>query len=200
MALTKYKEKRDFSATPEPAGKVSDQNKFRFVVQRHEASRLHYDFRLELDGVLKSWAVPRGPSLNPADKRLAMMVEDHPVDYIDFKGTIPEGNYGAGTVQIWDSGTFTPVNEDHQIISPALAMKALNNGELKFAVKGSRLNGEFVLVQLKRAAKSNSWLLIKHRDEFAADSYNSEDFPAKKGKPNAQLKSTGKKSDVKKNF
>src|SRR5687768_4638683 len=176
MALALYNEKRNFSDTPEPEGKKAKKNLFRFVVQRHEASRLHYDFRLELDGVLKSWAVPKGPSLNPKDKRLAMMVEDHPVGYIDFEGRIPEGNYGAGTVMIWDEGNFYPVNEKHEKITEKEALENLNNGMLKFYMKGGKLNGEFVLVRLKADQKNNSWLLIKHRDEFSLDEYNSEDY------------------------
>ena len=177
MTLTKYKEKRNFHETSEPKGKIVSESKSRFVIQRHHASRLHYDFRLEMDGVLKSWAVPKGPSLNPKDKRLAMMVEDHPVDYISFEGFIPEGNYGAGHVMIWDKGTFFPVNAQHEKISEKEALQWLEKkGELKFALKGKKLKGEFVLVRLKKAA-ANSWLLIKHRDEFAVDEdYNSEDL------------------------
>ena len=177
MALTKYNEKRNFKQTSEPKGKIIKEAKNRFVIQRHHASRLHYDFRLELDGVLKSWAVPKGPSMNPKDKRLAMMVEDHPVDYIGFEGYIPEGNYGAGHVMIWDKGIYTPVNTRHEQISGKEALSWLNKkGELKFELKGKKLKGEFVLVKLKNAAE-NSWLLIKHRDEFAVDEeYNSEDF------------------------
>jgi len=175
MALTKYNQKRNFNVSPEPEGKKEKTKQSRFVIQRHHASRLHYDFRLEMDGVLKSWAVPKGPSLNPRDKRLAMMVEDHPVDYISFEGFIPEGNYGAGHVMIWDKGAFLPVNAQHQIITEKEAIAALEKGEFKFELKGKKLNGEFVLVRLKKA-EENSWLLIKHRDQFATDlEYNSED-------------------------
>ena len=174
MALEKYKEKRNFAETPEPAGGPLTEGQFRFVVQRHDASRLHYDLRLELGGVLKSWAVPKGPSLDSKDKRLAMMTEDHPVDYLDFEGTIPAGNYGAGTMIVWDHGTFQPVNKDHEAISEKEALAGIDNGELKFSLKGEKLNGEFVLVQLKNAKEGNAWLLIKHKDEFASAGYDSE--------------------------
>ena len=173
MALTVYNKKRNFRETPEPAGKAGKKNMFRFVVQRHDATRLHYDFRLELGGVLKSWAVPKGPSMNPADKRLAVMVEDHPVSYINFKGEIPAGNYGAGTVDIWDEGAFIPVDKDTMPISERKALTALKNGELMFFLKGGVIEGGFVLVRLKNDEKN--WLLIKHKDEYAVNKkYDSE--------------------------
>lgn len=188
MTLATYNKKRNFQATPEPKGKGENKNSFRFVVQRHDASHLHYDFRLELGGVLKSWAVPKGPSMNPTDKRLAVMVEDHPVSYINFEGEIPEGNYGAGTVEVWDKGIFFPVDKELEKISESEALKALQNGELKIFLKGDKLAGGFVLVRLKKDEKN--WLLIKHKDEYAVSKkYDSEKFskaalkkPAKKKK------------------
>ena len=133
MSLTKYKSKRKFSDTPEPEGKTAKAKKHLiFVVQRHHASHLHYDFRLELNGTLKSWAMPKGPSLNPKDKRLAMMVEDHPVDYATFEGDIPSGNYGAGHVDVWDHGTYEPIDEDGIIITPPVFAKNLHAGSIKF--------------------------------------------------------------------
>jgi bifunctional non-homologous end joining protein LigD len=186
MALTKYNTKRNFTATPEPKGKAATKNFFRFVVQRHDASRLHYDFRLELGGVLKSWAVPKGPSMNPADKRLAVMVEDHPVSYIGFEGRIPEGNYGAGTVEIWDKGVYYPINKDHEKISEREALKALDKGELKFLLLGEKIMGEFVLVRLK---DDKNWLLIKHADEYAVRKpYDSEDYRKKSPKKKSSKK------------
>ena len=177
MALAKYNRKRNFTETSEPEGKADTQSGFRFVVQRHHASHLHYDFRLELGGVLKSWAVPKGPSLDPKDKRLAMMVEDHPVSYIDFEGDIPKGNYGAGHVTVWDKGKFFPVDKDHEKLTEKQALSALHKGELKFSLKGKKLKGEFVLVHLKSDTKNNnSWLLIKHKDEFSKTPYDAEDF------------------------
>jgi bifunctional non-homologous end joining protein LigD len=173
MSLSTYNKKRDFKKTREPKGTKVQKNKFRFVVQRHEASHLHYDFRLELGGVLKSWAVPKGPSLNPSTKRLAVMVEDHPVSYIGFKGIIPKGNYGAGKVEIWDNGNFEPIDAKHQPISEKAALAAINKGELKFSVSGKKLKGEFVLVRLKNDEKN--WLLIKHKDEHSVNTiYNAE--------------------------
>src|SRR5215218_1387268 len=138
MALSLYNKKRNFKDTPEPAGKLkSSASKLSFVIQRHKASHLHYDFRLEMEGVLKSWAVPKGPSLNPQDKRLAMMVEDHPYDYKDFSGVIPEGNYGAGIVEIWDSGTYTSLENKENVKEDEKLLKTgLESGNLKFVLHG----------------------------------------------------------------
>lgn len=174
MSLTKYTQKRNFSTSPEPAGKVKKNTaKLSFVIQRHKASHLHYDFRLEMDGVLKSWAVPKGPSMNPKDKRLAMMVEDHPYSYKDFKGIIPEG-YGAGIVEIWDSGTYTDIDNSDRATAEKKLKAALKSGNLKFTLKGKKIKGEFVLVKLK-GKQENAWLLIKHKDEHAVTSaYDSE--------------------------
>ena len=173
MGLLEYKRKRDFKATPEPGAKVERTKKKRFVVQRHDATRLHYDFRLEMDGVLKSWAVPKGPSMNPADKRLAVMVEDHPVSYIGFYGSIPKGNYGAGTVDIWDEGSYTPIDAKGNPISEREALKILEKGDLKFELYGKHLKGSFAIVRMR---DEKNWLLIKHRDKYATDEpYTSED-------------------------
>jgi bifunctional non-homologous end joining protein LigD len=170
MGLTEYKKKRSFNQTPEPTGGKSAGNQLKFVIQKHDASRLHYDFRLELRGVLKSWAVPKGPSLNPADKRLAMLVEDHPYDYKDFEGIIPEGNYGAGTVIIWDEGTYEPLQDYKSKEEKEKALTAaFHAGSLKIRMHGEKLKGEFALVKIKSRGE-NAWLLIKHRDEFATTS------------------------------
>ena len=173
--LADYKKKRDFKQTQEPKGsnkRNSDKaRKLRFVVQRHHASRLHYDFRLELDGVLKSWAIPKGPSLYPKDKRLAMQVEDHPIDYASFEGIIPKGNYGAGVVTIFDSGyyEFTEAKNEKEFLL------GLEKGSLKFKLQGHILRGEFALVRMK-GQEDNAWLLIKHKDRYAWDEpYDSED-------------------------
>jgi bifunctional non-homologous end joining protein LigD len=177
MPLREYKKKRKFAATPEPKGGKPDGKALQFVVQKHDASRLHYDFRLELGGVLKSWAIPKGPSLNPADKRLAMMVEDHPWDYKDFEGIIPEGNYGAGTVMVWDEGTYEAMEETHgqrRVVGNTkkeqekALLRELKAGSLKFRLNGKKLKGEFALVQTKGRGE-NSWLLIKHRDRYASE-------------------------------
>lgn len=169
MGLSLYKKKRSFNKTPEPTGGKAKTGELRFVVQKHDASRLHYDFRLEMEGVLKSWAVPKGPSLNPADKRLAMMVEDHPFDYKSFEGTIPEGNYGAGTVIVWDEGSFEPLESSgNKSADEKNLLKQLKSGSLKIALKGKKLKGEFALVKLK-GKEDNAWLLIKHRDKYASE-------------------------------
>ena len=172
MSLDEYKRKRRFEETPEPPPKLEKQSRHRFVVQRHDASRLHYDFRLEMEGVLKSWAVPKGPSLDPADKRLAMQVEDHPVSYFDFEGTIPKGNYGGGTVMVWDEGTWVPLSPVpvHGEYVPGTEKEAaamLAKGDLKFRLRGKRLSGDFALVHIKGRAgsKGNEWLLIKKKDD-----------------------------------
>jgi len=166
VSLAKYRGKRNFQRTSEPAGEakpsMGKSGGLIYVIQKHRASQLHYDFRLELRGVLLSWAVPKGPSLDPSVKRLAMQVEDHPVEYATFEGVIPEGGYGAGTVMVWDKGTWTAESED-----PA---EALKKGDLKFALHGKKLRGSWVLVRTRgfgsRADKS--WLLIKHRDRYAS--------------------------------
>jgi bifunctional non-homologous end joining protein LigD len=169
MALTEYKKKRSFKKTPEPTGGKPDSKKLQFVIQKHDASRLHYDFRLELNGVLKSWAVPKGPSMNPADKRLAMLVEDHPFDYKNFEGIIPEGNYGAGTVIIWDEGTYEPIEElGEKSAQEKYLKKKFEGGSMKIRMDGKKLKGEFALVRT-RGRGENSWLLIKHRDKFATE-------------------------------
>jgi bifunctional non-homologous end joining protein LigD len=170
MSLSLYKKKRKFSETPEPEGKEKSSVKgLRFVIQKHDASHLHYDFRLEMKGVLKSWAVPKGPSLNPADKRLAMMVEDHPYDYRTFEGIIPEGNYGGGTVIVWDEGTYEPMNGEGLSLKEqeSLLLKQLYGGDLKITMHGKKIKGNYALFRLKKDEKS--WLLVKKDDEFASD-------------------------------
>ena len=174
--LAAYSAKRDFARTPEPRGKASKAARpaparttpergsgpsLRFVVQLHRASHLHYDFRLEAGGVLKSWAVPKGPSLNPADKRLAMQVEDHPLEYRDFEGVIPQGNYGAGEVIVWDRGTYRTPEGDPQ--------REITAGKIKFALRGKKLRGGFTLVRMggRRNEDGRAWLLIKEGDEDA---------------------------------
>jgi bifunctional non-homologous end joining protein LigD len=164
MGLAKYHSKRNFDVTPEPKGAPAARpgEALAFVVQKHQASHLHYDFRLEWNGVLLSWAVPKGPSPDPAVKRLAMAVEDHPVDYGGFEGTIPEGQYGGGTVMVWDRGTWEPDEPD---VDASLA-----KGELKFSLQGVKLKGSWVLVRTRGFGKSTraSWLLIKHKDRYAS--------------------------------
>jgi bifunctional non-homologous end joining protein LigD len=163
-ALKDYQGKRNFKVTSEPKGAApppaGSGKDLRFVVQKHQASHLHYDFRLEWGGVLLSWAIPKGPSLDPAVRRLAAQVEDHPLEYGDFEGVIPEGEYGGGTVMLWDQGTWTPDDPDVDA--------ALRKGELKFSLNGKKLKGSWVLVRTKLGdSKKPQWLLIKHRDRFS---------------------------------
>jgi len=165
MSLAKYKEKRNFAVTPEPSGASklrSAKHDLLYVIQKHRASQLHYDFRLEWNGVLLSWAIPKGPSLDPSVKRLAMQVEDHPVEYGGFEGVIPEGEYGGGTVMLWDNGTWSPESED--------VNAALKRGDLKFSLHGKKLHGSWAIVRTRGygSRSDRSWLLIKHRDDFAS--------------------------------
>ena len=173
MGLKEYARKRNFEKTPEPEpeepkGKHGEQGGF-FCVQRHDATRLHYDFRLEVNGVLVSWAVPKGPSLDPTRKALAMKVEDHPFDYGTFEGNIPEGNYGAGSVMLWDKGTY-------DVLDDLPAQQQLDRGDFKFALHGTKLNGAFAIVHMKHAGKGNEWLLIKKKDEHAVPGYDINEF------------------------
>jgi bifunctional non-homologous end joining protein LigD len=173
MSLTTYHKKRKFNETPEPKGQVqkAKNRPLHFVVQKHEATRLHYDFRLEHKGVLLSWAVPKGPSLNRNDKRLAMMVEDHPIDYMKFEGTIPKKNYGAGTVMVWDFGNYLALGAKNVSESEKIISTGLHKGEIKFVLNGKKLKGGFVLVRTKGfGGKENSWLLIKEKDEYVSKS------------------------------
>lgn len=166
--LTEYREKRDFTRTDEPAGgESSPAQALRFVIQKHAATSLHFDLRLELDGVMKSWAVPKGPSLDPSVKRLAMQVEDHPIQYNDFEGTIPKGEYGGGSVMIWDRGTYGYGGDDPD---PAEGLRrGYEKGDFKFVLRGERLKGSWVLVRTRWSdARKAQWLLIKHRDDHAS--------------------------------
>jgi bifunctional non-homologous end joining protein LigD len=161
--LAEYKAKRDFAKTPEPKAKREKAKGNSFVIQKHAARRTHFDFRLEKDGVLKSWAVTRGPSLDPSQKRLAVMTEDHPLEYGGFEGVIPKGEYGGGPVMIWDRGTWDPIGDPDE---------GLAKGDLKFRLHGDRLKGDFVLVRMKKdrtGGKRENWLLIKKRDDYAGD-------------------------------
>ena len=184
MSLDEYKRKRRFEETPEPPPKLEKKAGHRFVVQKHRATRLHYDFRLEMEGVLKSWAVPKGPSLDPADKRLAMQVEDHPVSYFDFEGTIPQGNYGAGTVMVWDVGTWEPlspqpVNGKYVPGTEVEAAAMLKKGDLKIRLHGQRLKGDFALIHIKGrrpGSKGTEWLLIKKHDDDVVQGYDIEQY------------------------
>jgi bifunctional non-homologous end joining protein LigD len=167
MGLTEYKSKREFKKTPEPEPGVRPEgNRLMFVVHKHAARALHYDLRLELEGVLKSWAVPKGPSLEPSSKRLAVMVEDHPLDYKDFEGVIPEGNYGAGSVIIWDKGVYHHPAAKDEKESEKLLLAGLKKGDMKFVLEGEKLHGEFALVKTGKDGKS--WLLLKKKDRNTA--------------------------------
>lgn len=170
MSLARYRTKRNFTKTPEPkahkARAVDDL--LRFVVQKHQASHLHYDFRLEINGVLKSWVIPKGPSMHPGDKRLAMMVEDHPFDYRTFEGAIPKGNYGAGSVIIWDEGFYSSLETSDRKESEKILRQGLKKGHISFIVNGRKLHGEFSLIQLHPGTDDNSWLLIKKSDHYAS--------------------------------
>ena len=209
MSLSTYKKKRSFSVTPEPTGGKSAGNQLRFVIQKHAASHLHYDFRLEMEGVLKSWAVPKGPSTDPSVKRLAMMVEDHPFDYRNFEGIIPKGQYGGGTVIIWDEGTYEPAGEDRTNKKEAekLLLKELHHGKIVFNLYGKKLQGEYALVKSSYQGE-NSWLLMKVKDKYAKTTdITAKDKSVVSGKTIAQMeKSVGKdakppkkKAAVKKN-
>jgi bifunctional non-homologous end joining protein LigD len=171
VPLEKYREKRDFSVTPEPSGETEPSriksNKRRlYVIQKHHARSLHYDLRLEEEGVLKSWAVPKGPSLDPGEKRLAVEVEDHPLEYGDFEGVIPEGHYGAGRVIVWDRGTFEPAGEGETF------SEMLTKGAAKIRISGEKLAGGFALVRTRWGSKENNWLLIKGNDNYARPGYD----------------------------
>ena len=169
MSLKEYNQKRNFNSTAEPEEEINKSaSELVFVVQKHAASHLHYDFRLEINGVLKSWAIPKGPSMNPADKRLAILVEDHPFSYKDFEGTIPEGNYGAGKVIVWDNGTYTLADEHGLNKVESKLQSDLQKGHLSFILNGKKLKGEFALVKLK-TKQENTWLLIKSKDQYASD-------------------------------
>ncbi|MCG2419053.1 DNA ligase D [Aequorivita sp. F47161] len=183
MALKKYIQKRKFNDTPEPRAELDNENGMRFVIQRHQARRLHYDLRLEMEGVLKSWAIPKGPSMNPAEKRLAIMTEDHPVKYLTFKGVIPKGNYGAGEMDIWDSGTYSIAANK----SDADPLEQLHNGDLKIEFFGNKIKGKFALVHTKRGTAKNQWLLIKKKDAYATTSdYDAETFASFVNKSQSQ--------------
>ena len=169
MPLEEYAAKRKFEKTPEPppSQQPSTSGANYFCVQRHDATRLHYDFRLEIDGVLKSWAVPKGPTLDPAMKHFAAHVEDHPVEYGSFEGNIPKGNYGAGSVMLWDRGTF-------ELLGDVSGLEQIQRGDLKFRLHGDKLNGDFALVHMKGRGKGNEWLILKKRDQFAQEGWDVE--------------------------
>ncbi|MGV3710307.1 MAG: DNA polymerase ligase N-terminal domain-containing protein [Gemmatimonas sp.] len=169
QSLATYRAKRDFTVTAEPSGdkRVAHRKALAFVIQKHEASHLHFDLRLEVDGVMKSWAVPKGPSIDPAVRRLAMEVEDHPIAYNTFEGTIPQGEYGGGTVMLWDRGTWSPDEVADDETPNDAARRALKGGKLAFTFHGKRLKGSFALVRTSRGEDKPQWLLLKHKDAQA---------------------------------
>jgi bifunctional non-homologous end joining protein LigD len=173
-SLAPYRAKRNFEVTAEPSGarQARTKNALAFVIQKHAASHLHFDLRLEVDGVMKSWAVPKGPNVDPTVKRLAMQVEDHPVAYNTFEGTIPQGEYGGGTVMLWDRGTYTPDEIDEGESENDAARRALAGGKLSFTFHGTRLKGSFALVRTRRGESKPQWLLIKHKDQYAKAGYD----------------------------
>jgi bifunctional non-homologous end joining protein LigD len=183
--LSKYKSMRKSSETPEPfTSNKTDPKKLSFVIQKHKATALHYDFRLEVGDVMPSWAIPKGPTLDSSVKRLAMMTEDHPLDYRHFEGIIPEGNYGAGSVMIWDEGTYIPEVEENGVrsqikdkkLAEKVMMEAIKKGEIKFFLKGKKMKGSFALVKTKGFGGKNAWLLIKHKDEYVKEGWDAKDF------------------------
>jgi bifunctional non-homologous end joining protein LigD len=178
MSLDKYQAKRDFDKTPEPKGKAPKAAGSAYIIQKHAASHLHYDFRLELDGVLKSWAIPKGPSFNPSNKHLAVEVEDHPLEYAKFEGNIPQGEYGGGTVMLWDEGTWEPIKDPRE---------GYKKGLLKFKLHGKKLKGSWSLLRFKQEAKRNNWLLIKMEDEYANSVPDSELLSSNSVKTNRSL-------------
>ncbi len=184
MSLKEYKKKRDFSKTPEPKGKEKKKktkNQGKFIVQKHDASRLHYDFRLEINGVLKSWAIPKGPSMNPEEKHLAVATEDHPLEYLNFEGIIKEG-YGKGAVIIWDRGTYKNLKD--------ISMdKAYKKGDIKIELRGKKLKGGFALINSKFNGKKKNWILIKIKDKYAKkQDILKKDKSVKSGKTIKQIK------------
>jgi len=197
MTLETYRRKRRFGRTPEPPSDAPDSGRGeatatsgRYVVQRHRATRLHYDFRLEIGGVLVSWAIPRGPSLDPQQRRLAVHVEDHPLGYYSFEGVIPRGEYGGGDVIVWDWGRWTA---DESI---ADASKAVREGELKFRLDGQKLRGTFVLIRMAwRDGRKEQWLLIDRRDSDAVPGWDAEDYPesVKTGRTNDEVRARGRR-------
>ncbi|HET6454999.1 MAG TPA: DNA ligase D [Armatimonadota bacterium] len=196
MALKEYKEKRDFERSPEPKGEVKQSaGPLEFVVQKHQASHLHYDLRLELGGVLKSWAIPKGPSLKPGEKHLAQMVEDHPLDYMNFEGIIPEGNYGAGTVMIWDKGTYCSKETCDREDNESIFAEELEKGHLSFILNGEKLKGRFALARIRKSDDQNAWLLIKANDEFASDEdVTKQDHSAETGRSMGEIKEQASKA------